>query len=285
VEARDPAGGLSVAPGGSNGRLVLRTAERFTDKIAVVTGGASGIGLATAGQLAREGAQIVVSDWSRRRGEAARDALSEQGLPVEFQHHDAGDTASWDALEQWLSRRFGRLDLLVNNAYSGVAGRLETMTPQIWRDSMRVNAEGTILGMQLAGRLMGRGGAIVNLSSVAAFSAADGSLGYAAAKLAVVHLTKAAAFDFAKRDPQIRVNAVAPGTIDTPTLRSTLRAMSGLPKDGDVGASMEAAAKHTPLGRVGAAEEVASVIAFLLSDEASFVTGQCLLVDGGLSLK
>jgi NAD(P)-dependent dehydrogenase (short-subunit alcohol dehydrogenase family) len=263
----------------------LRTAERFGDKIAVVTGGASGIGLATAERLAREGAQVVVSDWSRRRGEAVREAFSEQGLPVEFHHHDAGDAASWGVLEQWLSRRFGRLDLLVNNAYSGVAGRLETITPEIWRDSMRVNAEGTILGVQLAGRAMADGGAIVNLSSVAAFSAADGSLGYAAAKLAVVHLTKVAALDFAGRDPPIRVNAVAPGTIDTPTLRSTLRALSGLPKDSDVGTAMAAAAKHTPLGRVGAAQEVANVIAFLLSDEASFVTGQCLLVDGGLSLK
>lgn len=258
--------------------------RRFEAKCALVTGGGSGIGLATVERLAGEGARVLLSDWNAKRGREAAESLANQGMDVQFQPHDAGDEASWGEVERRLRTDFGRLHLLVNNAYSGIAASLETLSPQVLRDSMRVNVEGAVLGMQLASRLMDEGGAVVNLSSIAALSPNTANLAYSTAKLAIIHLTQSAALGLARRAPSIRVNAVAPGPTDTHSLRATLRALNGLTKDEDILPSMANIARDLPIGRIGTTAELAAAITFLLSDDASFITGQCLSVDGGASL-
>lgn len=255
--------------------------RRFEGKFAAVTGGASGIGLACVQRLAREGAEVLITDWSKPRGRQSADALCEEGLAVFFCHHDAGDVEGWRRVEDIISAKFGRLDVLVNNAYSGVAASFETATPESLRDGMRVNAEGALLGMQAAARLMTAGGSIVNVSSIAAFYPSKSNLGYATGKMAMIHLTGTAALALGKRTPPIRVNTVAPGAINTPTLHMAIRAFRGLPRDAEVSEGLDSFAGDATLGRVGEPEEVASAICFLASDEASYVTGQCLRVDGG----
>ena len=263
----------------------MKDASRFAGKIAIVTGGASGIGRATVQQLAHQGASVVLTDWSERRGRETEEACRTRGLDVRFQHHDAGDEASWAALETRVKDEFGTFHVLLNNAYSGRSVPFEAVTLENLRDGMRVNAEGAVLGMQLAGRLMDNGGAIVNMTSVAALAAAPENMAYATAKSAVIHLTRSFALGFAKRRPPIRVNCVAPGLADTSALQSTMRAANGLSKDADVSDIVEAAGAELPMGRIAEPSELASAITFLLSHEASYVTGQCLMVDGGYTLR
>jgi NAD(P)-dependent dehydrogenase (short-subunit alcohol dehydrogenase family) len=258
------------------------TANRFEGRIAVVTGGASGIGRACVERLAREGAQVVLADWHEKRGRATTDELVEGGLRVQFHLHDAGDEASWRELSDLVRVRFGLLHVLVNNAYSGVAVTFDQATPQALRDAMRVNAEGVLLGMQAAAALMRDGGAIVNVSSIAAFYPSQSNLGYATAKMATIQLTGSAALALGKRTPPIRVNAVAPGAVNTPTLRSAIRAFNKLGNGPDGNDGSSRFASDAVLNRIGEPEELASAICFLASNEASFITGQCLRVDGGV---
>jgi 3(or 17)beta-hydroxysteroid dehydrogenase len=258
------------------------TPARFEGKVAIVTGGASGIGRACVERLAREGARVILTDWSGKRGQASADALASEGLAVEFFRQDAGDEAGWRALGDGVRERFGVLHVLVNNAYSGVATTFEDATPQSLRDAMRVNAEGALLGMQTAAELMRDGGAIVNVSSIAAFYPSQSNLGYATAKMATIQLTGTAALALGKRAPPIRVNAVAPGAVNTPTLQMAIKSFEKLGRWADGGEGLAHFASDAVLNRVAEPEELASAICFLASDEASFITGQCLRVDGGV---
>ncbi len=255
---------------------------RLEGKVALVTGGARGIGRATVERFAEEGARVLLTDWSERRGVQAADELTAQGYDVAFQHHDAGDEASWASAIERVQALFGGLHVLVNNAYSGVARPIEDLTAADLRDAMRVNLDGALIGMNLAVSAMAKGGAIINLSSVAAFDGSPVNASYAAAKLALVSLTKSAAVRYGARNPPIRVNAVAPGMTRTPTLENTLRAVGRLARDADVGPAMDRVAKTIPLRRAGEPREQANAILFLASDEASYVTGHCLVVDGGV---
>jgi NAD(P)-dependent dehydrogenase (short-subunit alcohol dehydrogenase family) len=147
---------------------------------------------------------------------------------------------------------------------------------------MRVNAAGALFGMQLAAELMSEGGAIVNVSSMAAFYPSKANLGYATAKMAMIQLSASAALALGQRTPPIRVNSVAPGAIDTHTLRTAVRALNKIGPDEDIGDNLDKLASDAILRRVGRVEEVAAAICFLASDEASYITGQCLRVDGGV---
>lgn len=255
--------------------------RRLEGRSAIVTGAARGIGRATAERFAQEGARVLLTDWSDRRGAEAAEQLSAEGHEVAFQRHDAGDAASWAAVVDRAVELFGGLNILVNNAYSGVARSVEALTPEDLRDAMRVNLEGSLIGTTLAARAMRAGGSIVNVSSVAAFDGAPENASYAAAKLALLSLTKSAAIRYAAQDPPVRVNAVAPGMTRTPTLESTVRAVRALPKAADIDDVLSDLARRIPLRRAAEPRELANAILFLASEEASYITGECLVVDGG----
>jgi NAD(P)-dependent dehydrogenase (short-subunit alcohol dehydrogenase family) len=249
-------------------------AERFKGKVALVTGGASGIGRATARELTREGAAVLILDRSET-GQEVVDELNAAGGQALFFQGDVSDPAAGRravaaALGQW-----GRLDYLVNNAFSFIAKGLDA-TPEDWDISMRVGpigyanmAQAAVEAFKQAG-----GGAIVNISSISAFIAQPNRWTYNAAKGAVDNLTKCMAFDLAPF--HIRVNSVSPGWIWTPEVNKAAEI------DGGGREKWEPIwGEYHMLRRCGEPREVAAAILFLLSDDASFITAADLAVDGG----
>lgn len=247
---------------------------RFQGRVAIVTGAAAGIGLATARQLAREGAQVLMADWSAQGGQVA-ETLRADGLDVQFQQVDVSDEAQVSALVGAAESRWGRLDVMVANA--GISGRGTTDQTALtdWQRVLAVNLTGVFLCAKHAFPAMRRvgGGAIVSTASIVGLVGVPGAVPYAAAKGAVVNMTRTMALDGAP--DQIRVNAVCPGFIEV--------AMVGAPpRDDDQSARL--IALH-PLGRLGTGEDVAKAIAFLASDDAAFITGTALVVDGGYTAR
>jgi NAD(P)-dependent dehydrogenase (short-subunit alcohol dehydrogenase family) len=243
----------------------------LADKGVVVTGAASGIGRATAGHLAALGARVVVSDIDEDGGKAVVEEIRSAGGTAEFVACDVSDEDSVDRLVTRSVAVLGGLDLAVNNAGIGhEPGDLHELPVADWDRVMSVDLRGTFLCMRAELKVMagaGHGG-IVNMASNAGVKNAPGMAAYTAAKHGVVGLTKNAALRYARRN--IRVNAVCPGTIATPGIAAFPEEMQR--QWGDM----------IPMGRIGTPEEVARSVAFLLSDESSFLTGISLLVDGGL---
>ncbi len=244
---------------------------RFLDKVAIVTGGASGIGAATAERLAREGARVMIGDVSGG-GEQVAEKLVSQGLEVAYVPADVSSEEQVVALVRSTTDRWHRLDVMVANAGISGLGRADTTSRTDWDRVIGVNLTGVYLcckhavpAMRLSG-----GGAIVNTASIIGLVGHRGALSYAAAKGAIVNMTRAAALDYAGEN--IRVNAVCPGFLNDPTTR-----MGATRSETDLRQLIE---RH-PLGRLGRPEEVANAIAFLASEEASFITGTCLVIDGG----
>ena len=244
-------------------------ADRVKGKVALISGAARGIGAATARLFAREGARVVIGD---RLETEARTVEAEIGAAGVFAHLDVTSEADWARVVAAAESRFGRLDVLVNNAGVGGAGRLEDVTREEWSRVMEVNATGVFLGTKAAIPALRRagGGAIVNISSqLGLVGMDDSSPQYQASKGAVRLLTKLTALQYAKEG--IRANSVHPGPIVTP-MTAQRRA------DPVVRARMES---RIPLGRYGEAEEIAYGVLYLASDEARFVTGSELVIDGG----
>jgi meso-butanediol dehydrogenase/(S,S)-butanediol dehydrogenase/diacetyl reductase len=238
---------------------------RFQGKVALVTGGGSGIGAATARLLAAEGARVSVVDLN---AEAARAVAEEAGG-----HAIAADVSQRDQVEAFVAEalaRHGRLDILINNAGIGCFGRTPDLDPAEWERVVAIDLHSVFYACRAAiPHLTRPGGAIVNTASISGLAGDYGFTAYNAAKGAVINYTKALAVDHAREG--IRVNALCPGLIATP-LTAGAKLMPGL----------EAAWHDTiPMGRAGTPEEMAQAIAFLASDAASYVTGAILVADGG----
>ena len=246
-------------------------AERFERKVALVTGAGSGIGLATARRLAGEGAVVVAGILD----DAQRPAVSEFDALV----LDVRSEADWDRAIAHIERAHGGPDVLVNNAGVHRGGTAEETTAELWGEVMAVNLWGTLLGCKRAIPPMRRrgGGAIVNLASIAAIRGVPGAVAYATSKGGILAMTMALAMDHAADN--IRINCVCPGAIETPIIGG----LAG--RAPDPAAFRAAMAARHPMNRLGGADEVASVIAFLASHDASFMTGLAIPVDGGRSAR
>lgn len=241
----------------------------LSGKVAVITGAASGIGAATARRFAKEGATLVLSDLNDFAGQ---DLVREVGAAA-FVPANVTDPAQVETLMRTAVERCGALHILCNNAGIGSYGKAPDLELETWRQVVDVDLNAVFYGCKYAIPHLRNagGGAIVNTASISGLFGDYGLLAYNAAKGGVVNLTRTVAIDHARES--IRVNCVCPGPIDTPLLRPLL----GVP-------GVENAYNECiPMGRVGKAEEVAAVITFLASEDASYVTGAAVVVDGGLT--
>lgn len=238
-----------------------------TNKVALITGGGSGIGAATAVQLTAAGVSVVLADRNVEAASAGARHLGAEAVAI-----DVSDAADWARVVADIGARHGQLDILVNSAGIFEIATIADTSEALFMRTVAVNQLGTFLGMQAVAPLMaqGGGGAIVNLSSAAGLIGTPGSIAYSASKWAVRGMTKVAATELAAQG--IRVNSVHPGRVDTPMLRELKgdRASLGVPP-------------VVPLGRGAQAEEVARMIVFLALGGASFSTGSEFVCDGGLT--
>jgi 3-oxoacyl-[acyl-carrier protein] reductase len=248
---------------------------RFTGKVAIVTGAAQGIGAATARRLAAEGASVAVVDLTVERGQSVVDEITGAGAVAVALGCDVSDEGSVQAMTDAVVERFGRLDILVNNAGITRDNLLFKMSRADWDAVLGINLTGVFLCAQAAQKHMvaQKSGKIVNLSSRSALGN-RGQVNYAATKAGVQGLTATLALELGPFG--INVNAVAPGYVATSMTAATASRVGATPEE-----HQERAAASTPLRRVGRPEEIASVIAFLASDDASYVSGQTLYVNGG----
>lgn len=257
---------------------------RLSGKVALVTGGGSGIGRASALAMAGEGAAIIVTDIDEVGGRETCATIASAGGQVSFHAHDVASEQSWD-------RVLGHIDalhVLVNNAGICVATPLAQMSYDSWRRQFAINVDGVFLGTKHALPLLVRsgGGSIVNISSVAGLKGIAGLSGYCATKGAMRLFTKAVSLECAQVGNKVRVNSIHPGAIETP-IWVKMGHDGTLPPDaagyGDaMDAARAASVAATPMGRAGTPHDIAAGVVFLASDESRFITGTELVIDGGV---
>jgi NAD(P)-dependent dehydrogenase (short-subunit alcohol dehydrogenase family) len=258
-------------------------AGRVQGKVALVTGGASGIGRGCAERLAAEGASVVVTDLQDLKGAEVVEAIAKAGGKASYLHHDVTDEDAWTQVIAKVKADHGRLDILVNNAGIGLGGSVLDMPLADFRRQTAVNVDGVFLGCKHAIPLMreGGGGSIINMSSVAGLKGAPMLSGYCATKGAVRLFTKSVAMECAGAKDGIRVNSVHPGIIETP-IWLTVIPQGGVNAPPDLDAMSQMA---VPLGVKGFPEDIANGVLWLASDESRYVTGAELVIDGGLSVR
>ena len=241
-------------------------------KVAFVTGAGTGIGAATALRLAQEGATVVICGRRQAPLDEVVAQIKAAGGKAEAVQADVSDGAGFTAAIEAAAQRHGRLDVLVNNAMAYSWGSIEDTSTADWHSNFSTSVDGTFWGTRAAMKLMkGRGGSIINLSSICGLQGTAAMAGYSAAKAAVIGFSRAAAAEGALQG--IRVNVVIPAVVETP-------GTAGMLSDAAMRQNTE---KLIPMGRVGQPEELANAILFLASDEASYITGAALPVDGGRS--
>ena len=245
---------------------------RLENKVALISGGARGIGAAVAKVFAQEGAKLVISDILEDEGRKTAEEITAAGGECVFVRLDVTSETDWEQAAAEVTSRFGRLDILVNNAGITARGNVEETSVADWTRTMDINVKGAFLGSKQAIPIMraGGGGSIINISSGAGIAPQPGTSGaYAASKGAVRIFSKSTAIQYAAEN--IRCNSVHPGPIETDMLRATRPDENNL----------EIMKGRVPLGRFGRAEEIAYGVLYLASDESSFVTGSELVIDGG----
>lgn len=249
---------------------------RVSGKVALVTGGAKGIGEACALLLAKEGAKVVVSDLSRGDGEKVVAAIKAAGGDAIFIEQDVTDEASWPKAIEATVERYGAVHVLVNNAGVAIAGSAVDATLADWRKTIAVNLDAVFLGTKYAIPAMtGKNGSIINISSIEGIVADPNLAAYNASKGGVRIFTKSAALHCGKNGLKVRVNSVHPGYIWTPMVENYLASV------GDVAEGRAALDSLHPIGHVGDPMDVAYGVLYLASDESKFVTGSELVIDGG----
>jgi NAD(P)-dependent dehydrogenase (short-subunit alcohol dehydrogenase family) len=244
---------------------------RLKDKVAIITGGGSGIGRATCLLFAREGAKVVVADYIAEGGNETVRQISAAGGQAVFVRADVSKSADVQNLIGTAVRNYGRVDILFNNAgIEGPSAKLANLKEEDWDRVIAIDLTSVYLGMKyvIPEMIKQGGGVILSTASVAGLVGFQGSGAYAAAKAGVINLTRLAALEYA--DKNIRVNCICPGVIETPMVE---RVMGGRPR--------ERVVRSEPIGRLGRPEDIANAALFLASDESSFATGAPFIIDGG----
>jgi 3(or 17)beta-hydroxysteroid dehydrogenase len=256
--------------------------NRLQDKVALVTGGASGIGASAAALMAAEGATVVITDIDRERGEKTAAEIDEARGQVLFLPHDVTSEADWTRVIEETVSRFGTLDVLVNSAGVAVMKDIEEETLEGWRWMNSVNLDAVFLGTQagIAAMKEQRSGSIINLASIEAVVGDPRLAAYNASKGGVKILTKSAALHCGEAGYGIRINSVCPGYVWTPMLQGVI-ARTG----NDVDEMRAALTAMHPIGRLADPSDIGWAIVYLASDESTFVTGTELLVDGGYTAR
>jgi meso-butanediol dehydrogenase/(S,S)-butanediol dehydrogenase/diacetyl reductase len=248
---------------------------KLDSRIAVITGAGSGIGEATAKLFASEGARVVIVDIDDKGGQRVAGEIGPAAL---FRNTDVSDPVQVEAMVKSTAERFGRLDVLFNNAYATTLAPLGEMSVEAWHKTISVTLSGVFYGMRFALPQMVAqgGGAIVNTASISGLAGDYHAGAYNAAKAGVVNLTRTAAIEYARKN--IRVNAVCPGMVATPAVLNGFIANSRNPER-----VRKLNDECHPIGRMGQPEEIARVVLFLASDDASFMTGSIVVADGGVT--
>jgi NAD(P)-dependent dehydrogenase (short-subunit alcohol dehydrogenase family) len=251
-------------------------------KVAIVTGGASGIGAAAAETLAREGAKVLVTDIDERQGAEIVERIQAAGGEAFFRCQDVTDEALWPEIVAAAVERYGRLDTMVANAGVGRGGLIVEMSLAEWRGQTAINLDGVFLSVKFSIPAIAKsgGGSIIITSSVAGLRGSAGLAGYCATKGGVRLFAKAAAMECAAMGVNIRVNSIHPGIIDTPIWGKIPAGGPGHNAPLDPNAMAKAS---VPLGRAGLAQDIANGVLYLASDLSSYVTGSELVIDGGMT--
>lgn len=253
---------------------------RMQDKVCVVTGAARGLGLAAAERLLQEGAKVLLTDLDVTQGEIETRRLAGLGYAVAFRKQDVTIEGQWASVLDSAIAKWGRLDVLVNNAGVALLGNVETLSMDAWRKTLAANLDSVFIGIQQAvPRMKAGGGSIVNIASIEGLIGEPLVPAYNASKGAVRILSKSAAIHCARSGYKIRINSVCPGFAETQMVAGALAALPPTEAQAFAASTLQ----RIPMGRFAQPMEIAHAVLFLASDEASYITGSDLVVDGGFT--